>query len=109
MVMAENAWRDENCPDYGYLYCEDCIEIGCDGAWYCDDIEMITEEVFNYYNSNDDMTINPEDDIEEEHYIIMINYCDSNMDGNIDHCEVFDCVMVVENEWRLENCPESFG
>jgi len=69
---------------------------------------MITEEVFSFYNTNDDMAINPEDDIEEDHYLIMVEYCDSNMDGSVNHCEIFDCVMVVENEWRQENCPE-FG
>jgi len=37
--MEENEWRDVACPDYGHLYCEDCIEPpGCPDAWYCDDI-----------------------------------------------------------------------
>lgn len=31
--------------------------------------------------------------------------CDNNNDGNIDECEIFNCVLNVENEWRHENCP----
>lgn len=23
-VELENVWREENCPDYGSLYCEEC-------------------------------------------------------------------------------------
>jgi len=31
--------------------------------------------------------------------------CDTDNDGNIDQCELFDCIVVVENEWRDEYCP----
>jgi len=41
IVMVENNWRMENCPDYGLLYCNvpfvcnDCI-----GAMSCSDVLM---------------------------------------------------------------------
>jgi len=36
----------------------------------------------------------------------MMDLCDVDFDGSIDFCEMHDCIVVVENEWRLENCPE---
>jgi hypothetical protein len=32
--------------------------------------------------------------------------CDSDMNGTIVACEVFDCVVAAENAWRAEVCPE---
>lgn len=55
-----------------------------------------------------DYAINPADGIDEEHYNIMIENCDLNNDGTIDACEVHTCVLMVENEWRNEVCPD-FG
>jgi len=40
-----------------------------------------------------DGSINPEDVIEEEHYSLMLDNCDSNNDGTIDACEIHACVM----------------
>jgi hypothetical protein len=40
-MMYENEWRDVNCPEYGYLYCENpfpCVA-ECPGAWTCDEVE----------------------------------------------------------------------
>jgi hypothetical protein len=53
-----------------------------------------------------DGAINPEDNIEVEHYDLLIDYCDTNNDGSLDACEVHDCVEKCENEWRAENCPD---
>jgi hypothetical protein len=110
IVMIENEWRAENCPEYGQAFCEcpfDVVE--CEGAWNCNDVEAISIEVVAYYDSNDDQAINPEDDIEADHYGMMVEYCDFNNDGTIDACEVHACVIIVENEWRAENCPENYG
>jgi len=67
---------------------------------------MITYEVIAYYDTNEDGAINPEDDIEDDHYQVMLEYCDFNNDGTVEDCEVFACVVIVENEWRDENCPD---
>jgi len=89
LVMIENQWRDEYCPDYGHVYC-DCpfLVNECEGAWNCTDISNITIEVLNYYDTNYDGSINLEDDIDSEHYNVLVEYCDYNNDGTIDSCEV---------------------
>lgn len=88
--MVENEWRAENCPGYGFAYCSNpfpaCEE--CEGAWDCNDIEMITNDVIAYYDTNMDTAINPEDEISEEHYVILLENCDFNNDGTVDACEV---------------------
>jgi hypothetical protein len=33
--------------------------------------------------------------------------CDNDMNGTVDVCEVFDCVVISENMVRADNCPES--
>jgi len=36
ITMAENAWRDDNCPNYGDAFCLCPFDvISCDGAWGC--------------------------------------------------------------------------
>jgi len=56
LVNCENAWREENCPEAEYLYCNynpfECAE--CEGAWSCEDIYNISVEVIAYYDSNGD-------------------------------------------------------
>jgi len=53
-----------------------------------------------------DGAINPEDNIDEEHYGLMLEDCDENNDGTIDSCEVHTCIEKIENEWRAEYCPD---
>jgi len=80
------------------VYCDnpfECVE--CEGAWTCADVAAISTEVIAYYDTNGDATVNPEDDIEYDHYEILVEYCDYNNDGTVEPCEVFDCVVVVEN------------
>jgi hypothetical protein len=62
-MNVENAWRDEYCPNFGYIYCENPFEpcTPCEGAWNCNDVEDITLEVIAYYDTNGDYAINPED------------------------------------------------
>jgi len=40
------------------------------------------------YDTNYDGSINWEDEIDVEHYDILLTECDSNYDGTIDSCEV---------------------
>lgn len=65
LVMAENEFREEHCPSFPMAdcSCDDIIDI-CVGMWDCDDIEYYTLEILNYYDTNGDGSINPEDDIE---------------------------------------------
>jgi len=105
--MVENEWRAEYCPDYGQVYC-DCpfVVNTCEGAWTCDDIEFITTDVIAYYDTNMDGSINPEDTIDSEHYSILIEYCDFDNNGTLEACEIHACVVIIENEWRDEYCPD---
>jgi predicted nucleic acid-binding Zn finger protein len=107
LVMCENEWRAENCPNYGMLYCNCPFWVAeCPGAWDCEDIKFISEEVIAYYDTTGDASINPEDNIETDHYNILVEYCDFNNDGTIDACEIHACVVLCENEWRQANCPD---
>lgn len=36
----------------------------------------------------------------------MIADCDMNGDGSVNECEVHECIVRVENEWRAETCPD---
>lgn len=107
IVMSENIWRDEYCPNYGHVFC-DCpfFVATCEGAWECEDIEAIAIETIVYFDTNMDGTINPEDNIDTEHYNLMLADCDANNDGNLDACEIHTCVEKCENEWRAEYCPD---
>jgi hypothetical protein len=71
--MIENEWRAANCPNYGHAYC-DCpfFVATCEGAWDCDMIHDISIEVIVYYDTNMDGSINPEDNIEEDHYNLLV-------------------------------------
>jgi len=105
LIMIENEWRDEYCPGYGHVYCESTFICGeCIGFWDCNDVFEITEELWAEWNTNGDDFINNVDDIESEHLTDIMMYCDFNNDGSVTKCELFDCVVVAENEWRDENC-----
>jgi hypothetical protein len=39
----------------------------------------------------------------------LVESCDFNFDGNLDYCELFECVIIVENDYRLSHCPEYYG
>jgi len=100
----------EYCPDFGLLYCE-CPTISdpeCPGEWNCWDITMISDDFINAYDTNNDGAINMGDYIDEDHLDIVVEYCDFNNDGTLSHCEIFECVELCENEWRLYNCPEGY-
>merc|ERR1711939_561586 len=109
IVDYENSWRAENCPESEMVYCDcpfDASSNECEGAWNCNDIYNISVEVINYYDTNYDGNINLEDDIDSDHYDVLIEYCDYNNDGTIDACEVHQCIVDCENAWRDEYCPD---
>jgi len=47
--------------------------------------------------------------MEESHYSELVYYCDFNNDGTLDACEIHDCIVICENEWRAENCDITYG
>jgi hypothetical protein len=105
--MCENEWRHEYCPESEDLYCSNPYECDvCNGAWTCEDVYNVTSEYFYYADSNGDGLINYGDDVSQEHLSTIMEYCDFDNDGSIDACEAFECVVMCENEWRTENCPE---
>jgi hypothetical protein len=53
-----------------------------------------------------DGAINPQDEMDLEHYGILVENCDTNNDGTLDSCEIHECIVKCENAWRDENCPE---
>jgi len=61
-----------------------------------------------YADTNGDGSVNLGDDVEAEHLDILIEYCDADGNGSVNTCEVHDCVVACENEWRLEYCPEGY-
>jgi len=61
-----------------------------------------------YYDTNGDGTISLEDEIDPEHMAEINAYCDFNGDGVTDSCEVHSCIVMIENEWRAEYCPEGY-
>jgi len=85
LVAYENEWRDANCPDFGDIECPNPYpcEDECEGAWYCDDIEMVAADYFNTFNTDGSMSLNANDDIEDEHLSLLLAECDANNDGNV--------------------------
>jgi hypothetical protein len=60
--MIENEWRATECPNFGDLFCENPYDdITCDGAWSCDDIAYITDDVFAYYDTDMDTYLDIDD------------------------------------------------
>lgn len=60
--------------------------------------------IYNY-DTNFDGVINPEDDLDEDHYNDWVELCDLNDDGTLDLCDVLMCVIETENAYRAEHNP----
>jgi hypothetical protein len=99
IIMVENEYRNEYCPNYGDIYCGNCPYViqECEGEWNCVDIIYITDEVMAYYDTNNDGSINLGDNIETDHLNILIEYCDTDNSLTVDACEVHDCIVACEN------------
>ena len=57
-------------------------------------------------DTNDDGLVNLADNIESEHFTDMVDMCDLNGDAELTECEIHECIVMVENNWRDEYCPD---
>lgn len=102
-LVAENAWRAETCPDCEPLFCSNPYNYEtchCEGHWTCDDIVVITEDVFTQLNEDGNDVIDADDSIDAEHLDLLLAACDTNNNNMLDRHEIFECVVVCENDWR---------
>jgi len=60
-----------------------------------------------YFDANGDGSINVGDNIDNEHLVLIVDECDTNDNGSVTTCEIEQCLMRIENEWRAEYCPEA--
>ena len=56
-------------------------------------------------DTNGDGNINLGDYFEGEEYYTLLASCDYDMNGDVNACEAFDCILASENMWRATNCP----
>jgi len=57
-----------------------------------------------FYSKNDKF-INEDDKIKDDHDLLVISECDFDGDGSVTYCEVWECLVKVENKIRDEKCP----
>jgi hypothetical protein len=55
-----------------------------------------------------DGTVDLGDTMDPEHLELLVDYCDANQDGTVTNCEIFDCYIIIENEWRDAYCAEGY-
>ena len=92
VVKQQNDYRERECPGFGASTCE-CRERRCEECWDCDVIKQKAHEAMAYYNTNGSWMINPQDNFEYDHYMIMTDSCDFDNDGSIDICEIEKCMV----------------
>jgi hypothetical protein len=44
--------------------------------------------------------------MEYEHFYDLVDLCDADNSETLTMCELYDCMIASENDWRLINCPE---
>jgi len=91
VVMCENEWRAEYCPDnMEQLWCTCPYEstVSCTGSWNCSDIDVIALEALAYWDTNSDGQISEDDMISQADLDNINYYCDINGNGATDACEV---------------------
>jgi hypothetical protein len=71
----------------------------------CDALYVRAEETWAVHNTEGDYVLNHGDFLTEENKDWLFTVSDTDMAGNVPMCELFDCVVYVENQWRLDNCP----
>jgi len=57
-------------------------------------------------DTNKNGVIDLADDIDEKHLMKLMKECDYKESQSITECELFKCIMKVENEFREEKCPK---
>jgi len=79
---------------------------------WCDDIELFTVIIMDQIDINGD-GYNVYDiiatQIDEDHAVFLHEFCDANQDGTVNKCEMFDCLVILENKYRTEKCGKDFG
>jgi len=53
------------------------------------------------------MHLNLGDDFDGETLDVLLARCDYTNDDSVDMCELFDCLLFTENEYRAMNCPDT--
>jgi hypothetical protein len=64
--------------------------------------------MFASLNTNGDMKIDMGDNLDADTYD-MIMACNEDDNLVVDICELYNCMVRGENEWRIDNCPSCFG
>jgi hypothetical protein len=49
--------------------------------------------MINAYDTNYDGTISLADDIDPSHYDVLVEYCDTDGNGEVDSCETHACII----------------
>jgi hypothetical protein len=110
MIRTENDWRHTACPGYGSLYCPAMSDDRCKECWgeyHCNNIYDKVEDFMFHFDNNDDEYITNGGWLPGEKYDLYVAECDTDKSGNISRCELFECLVRVENYWRLNVCQNS--
>jgi len=54
---------------------------------------MITDDIFDQLDTNEDSYIDLGDNIDGDHVALLLDECDENNDSTLDRCEVYNCVV----------------
>jgi hypothetical protein len=89
------------------IYCPDmdCWDCGVEGyVKSCEVIYQRSNLAVDTYNNDMDAKIDLGDEINAEDLHELLANCDYNDDDVVTNCELFDCILATENEWRWANC-----
>jgi len=110
------AKQTESCP----VQCP-----GCPLSWSCEIIAESVEHFVRYSDSNDDFILDQKEldgVCEKSDWLnvlfavtdpegcndftsVLVATCDSDDSGDLDGCELLNCITMVENEYRYSKCP----
>ena len=65
---------------------------------------MLTIDFFNMWDPNYTGAVSFDDVLEDEEAASMVETCDSNADGNLEMCELHDCLVATDQAWEAQNC-----
>jgi hypothetical protein len=66
----------------------------------------MVEEFLMTKDEDYDGVISSWDNMTNSHWETLYSMCDFNNDWTVDACEVHTCIVMSENEWRAEYCPD---
>ena len=110
------AKQAESCP----VHCP-----GCPLSWGCELIAGTMEHIVRYSDANDDFLLDQKeldgvcrqsdwlqvlfavtDPVGCEDFTgVLVATCDADNSGDLDGCELLNCITMVENEYRYSKCP----